>query len=310
MLNNLGLAWKGMCRFPQAEEVLQRALECERQIYGQFHPNVARSLGNLAELYRELGRYADAEQLMRESLSIIETSYGGDHPRYATRLNNLAGILHLWNQSDGAERLLQRALEIDLAAYGEDHLDVARDKNNLSQLIEEKGRFVEAETLLLEAITIVAKVMNNDPPVLAEYLNNLGMLHFQMFRFEEAESELRRARAIEEAISVPIIPRSPQRCAIWLSCCRPSTILQNVRRYCVATLAIDEAYYRAGHPTVAVRHNDLATYLMECDRLDEAEQHARRALEIEEAAFGPSHTSVAQQPGKSWTGAQGTRPFE
>ena len=57
---------------------------------GPNHPDVARSLNNLAQLYRDQGRYADAEPLYKRALAIYEKSLGPDHRDVATALSNLA----------------------------------------------------------------------------------------------------------------------------------------------------------------------------------------------------------------------------
>ena len=58
-------------------------------------------------------------------------------------------------------------------------------------------------------------------------------------------------------------------------------------------LAIDESSYGPGHPSVAIRLNNLAGLLEATNRLAEAEPLYRRALEIDEKSYGPDHPSVA-----------------
>ena len=58
---------------------------------GRDHPDVARSLNNLADLYDGLpGRVRDAERLFERALAIRESTVGPDHPDTAKSLNNLA----------------------------------------------------------------------------------------------------------------------------------------------------------------------------------------------------------------------------
>ena len=47
------------------------------------------------------------------------------------------------------------------------------------------------------------------------------------------------------------------------------------------------------HPTVAIRLNNLAALLQDTDRLAEAETLVRRALAIDEVAYGEQHPKVA-----------------
>jgi tetratricopeptide (TPR) repeat protein len=59
------------------------------------------------------------------------------------------------------------------------------------------------------------------------------------------------------------------------------------------TLAIAEDSLGLDHPTVAIRLNNLATFLRGTNRLGEAEPLMRRALAIDEKSFGPDHPEFA-----------------
>jgi tetratricopeptide (TPR) repeat protein len=58
-------------------------------------------------------------------------------------------------------------------------------------------------------------------------------------------------------------------------------------------LAIDEAAYGPGHPTVATRLNNLALILQALGQPETARPLQERALAIDEAAYGPGHPDVA-----------------
>ena len=57
-------------------------------------------------------------------------------------------------------------------------------------------------------------------------------------------------------------------------------------------LAIDEQAFGNEHPIVAADLNDLAVLLKETNRLEEAEQLHRRALDILEKHTGPDHSDT------------------
>ncbi|AEP13144.1 tetratricopeptide repeat protein [Chloracidobacterium thermophilum] len=77
-------------KYDQALVVAKKALEVAEKSVGPEHPNVAKSLNNLAYLYNAQGQYAQAEPLFRRALAIQEKALGPDHPDVATNLNNLA----------------------------------------------------------------------------------------------------------------------------------------------------------------------------------------------------------------------------
>ena len=70
---------------------------------GPNHPNVAYSLGGLADMYRVQGRYAEALPIYQRVLKIRETTLGPEHPATADALNNLGLLYH--EQGDDGEAL-------------------------------------------------------------------------------------------------------------------------------------------------------------------------------------------------------------
>ncbi len=58
----------------------RRALEIYEKSLGKDHPDVAKSLNNLALLYYAQGKYDEAEPMYRRALEIYEKSLGKDHP--------------------------------------------------------------------------------------------------------------------------------------------------------------------------------------------------------------------------------------
>ena len=79
-------------RYLEAIPLAERALAIRERTLDPNHPDIARSLYNLARLYYTLGRYADAETLFKRSLTISEKAFGPDHPSVAATLNGLAGL--------------------------------------------------------------------------------------------------------------------------------------------------------------------------------------------------------------------------
>jgi tetratricopeptide (TPR) repeat protein len=61
VLNSLGVLYKYIGRYDEAERLYRRALAIKENVLGPDHVDVALTLGNLAMLYKTLERYAEAE---------------------------------------------------------------------------------------------------------------------------------------------------------------------------------------------------------------------------------------------------------
>ena len=88
----------------------KRSLTIGEKVFGPAHPDVARSLNNLAAVYQDQRRYADAEPLYKLSLMIREDVFGPDHPDVANSLNNLADLYRAQSRYADALPIVQRTI--------------------------------------------------------------------------------------------------------------------------------------------------------------------------------------------------------
>jgi tetratricopeptide (TPR) repeat protein len=95
-------------RYAEAEPLIKRSLAIREKVLGSDHPDVARSLNNLADLYERQGRYAEAQPLFERALSIRGRAVGPDHPDTATSMNNLASFYQAEGRAADALPLVQR----------------------------------------------------------------------------------------------------------------------------------------------------------------------------------------------------------
>jgi tetratricopeptide (TPR) repeat protein len=94
-----------------AHQVLEQARE-RLQPSANRHPDVAKSLNNLAALYYNQGQYAKAKPLYQRALAIWEEALGPEHPALAKALENYAHLLRKMRRREEAARLeaLARAI--------------------------------------------------------------------------------------------------------------------------------------------------------------------------------------------------------
>jgi hypothetical protein len=79
-------------------------------VLGRDHPDVARSLDNLADLYEQQDRYGDAEPLYQRAAAIREAALGANHPDAAISLNNLASLYQTEGRTADALSIMQRMI--------------------------------------------------------------------------------------------------------------------------------------------------------------------------------------------------------
>ncbi len=200
--NELGITYKHLARFDEAEDLYRESLASLQGTLGADHSEVAAVLHNLAGLAHARGDYRTAERLGRQGLAIRVTALGDDHLAVATDRAALAPILDGLDRQDEAEKLLRQALATFERVLGGDHYEVAVARHNLAAIDHRRGRLDRAAAGYRRSLHIRATVLGDDHPELATTLVNLGVLEREQGHLPAATTALRRAIALLE----PTVP--------------------------------------------------------------------------------------------------------
>ncbi len=181
-------------RLAEAEAVTREMLATRRKLFGNEHPEVAKSLDSLSAVLRIQGRPAEAEAVARESLALRKKMFPGDHPDLTRSLQFLGEILADQGKLHEAESRLREGLEMGRRMHGGDGLAIAHD--GLARVLERQGKLPGAEALFRKAVEIGKKHLGDDHPEVVIYLSKLaGILH-QQGKLDEAAVIEREGLAI------------------------------------------------------------------------------------------------------------------
>lgn len=108
------------------------------------HPELPKTLQDLATCHKHLAHYAEAAALGEEALRLAEAQSGSDAPLLWTYLNTL-GLIYLDQERfSDADRAFRRAMELAIRGSGDRSLPVSSLHNNIALVHEAQGRFPEA----------------------------------------------------------------------------------------------------------------------------------------------------------------------
>src|SRR5262249_9361616 len=99
-------------KYEEAEKVHSEALALQKKLWGEEHPMVAVSLGNLALALRKEGNLSAAEAVNHQALALRIKILGEEHPDTSLSLENLATVLCDEHRYAEAEPLLRQCLAI------------------------------------------------------------------------------------------------------------------------------------------------------------------------------------------------------
>ena len=280
-------------KYAAAEPYAHKALALGEIELGRNHPDVAKSLNNLAELYQHLGRNNEAEPLYKRSLAIWQTSYGPNHPYFAKVLDNLGSLYFVQHRYAEAELLHKRSLSILENSFGSDHPDVSNPLNNLATVYYMQGRYEEAERLFRRAVTISEQSHGLDHPEIAGILYNLGMLYKKQGRIDDAELSFKRSLTIQEKAHGPDHPKVATALGNLGLLYLKETQFDKAELLYKRILTIREKESGSDNLSYAAALSDLGMLYNVQTRFDEAEPLLSRALAIREKVLEPDHILIS-----------------
>ena len=159
-LNGLGLALHELDE-PEAETVLQEALELRRRHLGDEDRLVQVSRNNLARNLARRGRLSEAEELYQRALEALR-----DDPCEVGMAvhNNLASLAMAQGRLEEALSELQEAVRLAELALGEHHPRRGELLKNVAIVAEQLGNHREAETNYRLAAELVTAAWGTEDP--------------------------------------------------------------------------------------------------------------------------------------------------
>jgi serine/threonine protein kinase/Tfp pilus assembly protein PilF len=289
----VGKTYQALGLYAEAEPQLRTALDIQRRLLGDQHPNVITCRNSLAELLIHTGQHAEAEQHLRVALEAARRCWGAPHEQIATILNNLAVVLQARGAYDDAEALLRETLAIRRQLLGNEHEHVAISLNNLAVLLRIKGDYAGAEPLYREALAIRRRLLGNEHPDVANSLNNLALLLHYRGQYDEAETLYREALAILRKTLPAGHPDIANSLNSLGGLLQLRGDLDGAETLFREALAIRRKALPAQHPAVARSLSNLGTVLRDKGEYAEAEALYREALAIVRAALPEEHPVIA-----------------
>jgi nephrocystin-3 len=161
-LNNLGAINAGMGHLNEASTLLTEALELNRSVFGEGHPQVARNRVNLGTIESLRENLKSAEVHFRSAASQFERMLGSSHPSTINAYAHLGNTCLRTGRLGEAVRLLENALTNATTVYGHDHPMAALLLANLAKAKAHQANFEEAVSLCETAVRIFVHSLGPD----------------------------------------------------------------------------------------------------------------------------------------------------
>ncbi|HEX2574667.1 MAG TPA: CHAT domain-containing tetratricopeptide repeat protein [Polyangia bacterium] len=330
-LRSLAVAYHLIGDDERAEPLMRRSLALRQELFGPRHPKVGDALYILGTILRVMGKKQEARRLLEEALALQEEALGPRDPAIAQNLLQLAiavspddeavplyertiaigeerlGRQHPWvaiylhalaehqlahGQYTKAEPLYERAIAITEQALGPRHPRVALFLGDLASLYLQIGEYARAEQLLLRAVGIQQEHLPPENPEATHCRAFLASLYLATGQWAKAKPILELNLALREKQHGP---RHPYLIAPLV---KLAALDVETGQYAQAEPLLQRAITimmaeSPDRPDIGKPLGYLGTLHLALGDEAQAERDFERALQAEEARFGPRHPEVA-----------------
>lgn len=271
--NNLGI-------YKRSSEMLDQTLEIQTLIFGQAHPEIARTLHWQSLVADNMGEYGLSEEKAEAALEMRLLLLERIDPDVGESMDRLGSLLAYSGQEKRAISLSQEASLILLNAVGEEDKRTQTALHNLAWMLGTQGSYEEATPIFEQVIEISTRLVGPEHPLTLETLNNFAVMLRRQGKIERAEGIYR------EVLTARLRVLGDDHPQVGFSQNNLAKLLQGKGEFEEASvlyaksLSILKTSYGDEHSNVAISLGNLAQVLLQQGSIDQAEIRYREALAI------------------------------
>lgn len=279
--------------FLRARELYLEVAASRASVLGEESPEVADTLGGLADVYRMTGELDEAVAALDRALA-IRRGRPHEEEALATTVLSLALVESARDRLPEAEELFREAEARFVRHHGADHPDVLKARKGIANMLRLQGRHPEAETAFRRLLENERRVLGERHPNLAYTLAGIGYACASQDRPAEAEAYFREALALQREVlgdDHPALLASVGAIAVAL---RNQGRLDEAERLFRQADADARRLFPPDFPERAHLLVGLGDTLNQMGRADDAEPFLREAVELRRRTLGPENPLTAQ----------------
>jgi predicted Ser/Thr protein kinase len=271
----------------------ERALSIYRETEGDVHPDIARVMGMLATITRIEGHPEKALAELEVVLAMERQIFTHDHPDIANTLALMGQTaLDLGNYTQG-EAWLRESLAMQERLGQSDQKSQAMSRMKLSRALTVLGKSSEAVSEIEKAIASLESFAGTPDAERGDAYFHLALGQRQLGDIAAAAEAARKSLEIRRGIEPPVDLDLAQSMSLV------AQVHHAMKEYDQAEPLyheVRELYEKLEGPqskNVAIADANLGTFALELDRLDEAEERLRAAVDTATLRYPPDHPDLA-----------------
>jgi eukaryotic-like serine/threonine-protein kinase len=289
LMSRMGITYSALGLYPQAQSLLERAVEIQRRVLGPRNRDTLYSEFNLGAVLANEGHNTRAEKIYRETLELQQRVLGPEHPDTLFTMNNLAQTLKSEGHFADAEKEQREVIALRTHALGAEERHTLASMTGLAEILIQEGDNAQAETVSRQTLDIQRRIIGSDHPDTLATMSILSSALQGQGKNAEAE-KLQR-----ETVEVKRRVLGPEHADTLDTMDNLVVTLEAEERYAEAekvgreVLEIRRRVLGLEHPDTLISMNNLANALTGEGRWADAEKLQRETLEIDRRVLGPEH---------------------
>jgi eukaryotic-like serine/threonine-protein kinase len=290
--DTIGQTYEDLGLYPEAWMQLERALDLQRRVLGEYNPKTLKTMSRLGRTAQVQGKYPEAEVLLSQALAFQRRVLGPEHRDTLSSMNYLANVYADEGKYPPAQALYSETLEIRRRLLGPEHPDTLRSMNNLANVYGDEGEYPQAESLYSQTLSIQRRVLGVEHPDTLGSMNNLAGVYTAQAKFPQAEALFNQTLAIQRRVQGSDHPDT------LMSMYNLASVFYLEGKYAQAeslysrTLEIQRRVLGPEHPDTLMSIYYLALVYDSEGRYTQAEALLSQTLETQQRVLGPEHPNT------------------
>ena len=290
LFETLGGIYRQLGEFGRADSLLDAALSGRRTLYGEDHPDVAKSMIALGLLRTDQGRLDEAESAVRAGRAIMLRHLPRTHA--SAVLASTAHARALYEKGDYPAAIA--VLDSALAGSVDDPASVELSQS-LAQLANahySNGDYAASDSLNRRVLAMDRRIYGERHPYVADALINLGAIQQALGNYESAEAMHREGLDLMQAY----YGSDHYRTAAAQRVLAQTLVFGGKHDEAVVllqrALEVRRRVFGPTHPNVATTLNELGGIALSREDYAGAIDFYRQAVEIYRAAYADRHSFI------------------
>lgn len=191
--NNQSVTYRNLGLPDQALISTEKAMEYNKRIHPQSHPDIARGYNSLGAIHYGKGDFGQAAEYFKRSASILENPNWYNAELVSIAFNNVGSSYFRLQNYAQSLYYIQKSQDIKLELFGDDHPQTAVGYANLAGIHQIMGDLEQASSNLYQSISSREKYLGLNHPDLISPLLQLGNMYVSQSRNTEGVIHLERA---------------------------------------------------------------------------------------------------------------------